>query len=516
MKNKVKNVLIFLILLISIIIVVGSLYYKENFAEQTFESLFYNLKNGTENANTEVVGIAIRQSLGKIIVFLILVYLPIIKLKNKYILDIQFKNKKKSIQIFPLKKSLNKVFYTNVILLMSIIFLLINIGLFDYIREQKNLSTVFEEKYIAKDKVTITFPENKRNLIYIFLESMETSLVSEEEGGGWEYTIIPELAELAKKNINFSNTEKLGGALSVNATTWTVAGMVAQTSGTPLKVSIDANSYSGYGSFLPGVYSLGDILEEEGYNLEVMFGSDSSYGGRKDYFVSHGNYKVFDVNTAIEEGKMAEEDRVWWGFDDDDLFAWAKEEILDLASKDEPFNFIMLTADTHFVDGYLSENVENLYDTQYENIFAYSSKSTYEFIKWIQKQEFYENTTIVVVGDHLGMQTQFYSDHITNKDYIRTVYNVFINSAIPDSNSKNRNFSTMDIFPTVLASTGAEIKGDRIGLGTNLFSGKETLIEEMGFYMFQQELARKSNYYNTYLLQDDYYEMMKEAKVNIE
>ena len=37
----------------------------------------------------------------------------------------------------------------------------------------------------------------------------------------------------------------------------------------------------------------------------------------------------------------------------------------------------------------------------------------------------------------------------------------------------------MDMFPTTLASLGAVIDGDRLGLGTNLFSDKPTLAENL-------------------------------------
>ena len=318
-------------------------------------------------------------------------------------------------------------------------------------------------------------------------------------------------ADLAKENINFSDTEKIGGGYQTFGTGWTIAGMVSQTTGIPLKINITSNSYSGYSSFLPGAYSLGDILKKEGYNLEVMFGSNANFAGRKDFFTVHGDYTIFDVNTAIEQEKMTEEEKVWWGFDDDNLYSWAKEEILNLSQSDQPFNFIMLTADTHFKDGYLSKNAEEIYNEQYENVFAYSSKSINEFIKWIQQQDFYKNTTIVLIGDHLGMQSDFYEEHIKNNNYNRKVYNVFINSAINDTNSKNRKFSTLDIFPTILASIGAKIDGERLGLGTNLFSDKNTLIEELGYDVFNDELSKKSNYYNKYILKGDYLEMLKET-----
>ena len=45
---------------------------------------------------------------------------------------------------------------------------------------------------------------------------------------------------------------------------------------------------------------------------------------------------------------------------------------------------------------------------------------------------------------------------------------------------KNVNITIFDDFPTTLSAMGAEIEGDRLGLGTNLFSAKETLSEKEG------------------------------------
>lgn len=507
MKKRRQTIIATLILILSVVIAAASIFYKTNYAEQTFDTIIYHLLKGSGDANTEVVGIALKILIIPIILSVIILAIPLTSFKKEI--------KIKKLQLYPINRVVNnKIKYSVVILLISIIFALGQIGLYSYIFNQLNRSEIFEEEYVASENIKITFPEEKRNLIYIFLESMETTLVSKENGGGWEYSIIPELEQLAGENINFSNTEKLGGAVSLPGTWWTAAGMVAQTSGVPIKVSLpDHNSYKGFSSFLPGVYSLGDILKKEGYNLKLMVGSDAEFGGREDYFTGHGNYEIFDFYTAIEEGKMTKEDKVWWGYDDDDLFKWAKGEIIELAEQDEPFNFVMLTADTHFTDGYLSENVGDDFDTQYENVFAYSSKCVDEFIKWVQQQDFYENTTIVIVGDHIGMQTEFYKGHL-DKDYTRTVYNTFINSIVPDTNSKNRQFSTLDIFPTVLASIGVEIEGNRLGLGTNLFSGEPTLIEKYGFDQINQELEKRSNYYNKEILGESYIEMLMSSGEN--
>ena len=75
----------------------------------------------------------------------------------------------------------------------------------DMFKNKNERTTIFEDEYVKSQNVKITFPENKRNLIYIFLEAMENSIMSEDNGGGWEYSVIPELEILAKENINFSH-----------------------------------------------------------------------------------------------------------------------------------------------------------------------------------------------------------------------------------------------------------------------------------------------------------------------
>ncbi len=40
---------------------------------------------------------------------------------------------------------------------------------------------------------------------------------------------------------------------------------------------------------------------------------------------------------------------------------------------------------------------------------------------------------------------------------------------------KNREFTTLDMFPTTLAALGCTIEGDKLGFGVNLFPGKRHL-----------------------------------------
>lgn len=63
------------------------------------------------------------------------------------------------------------------------------------------------------------------------------------------------------------------------------------------------------------------------------------------------------------------------------------------------------------------------------------------------------------------------------------------------SEYKNRIASTMDMFPTTIAALGGEIEGDRLGLGTNLFSGRPTLAEELGMDQLNAEVRKNSLFY---------------------
>lgn len=372
----------------------------------------------------------------------------------------------------------------------------------EYLVSQKKESHFIEQNYVDPRTTKITFPEQKRNLIYIYLESMESTYASKEDGGGMDFNCIPELTTLAEENTNFSQSDKLGGGYPAYGCTWTMGGIFAQTSGIPIKntedirnVNEDINdTLAEQTSFSSRAKNLEDILSEEGYNQYFMIGSDATFGGRRTYFESHGKTEIFDYTTAVEEGKIPEGYWVWWGYEDQKLFENAKEKLSEIGTKDEPFNFTMLTVDTHFEDGYVCEQCPTEYDTQYSNVMACSSRQVGEFLKWIQQQDFYENTTIVISGDHPTMDSDYCAEIDQEGNYDRRVFTAYINAAAYAQDQQERTYSTFDNFPTTLAALGVQIDGDRLGLGTNLFSGTKTLLEEFGNSKVNAELKKKSEF----------------------
>lgn len=380
----------------------------------------------------------------------------------------------------------------------------INLG--DYFRElsapQKATTGDFiYDNYVETRDVELEFPEQKRNLIYIYLESMEMTYADQKNGGAFSKNIIPELTDLAKENEDFSgDSDDLNGGLSLPGTTWTMGGMFAQSTGMPLKLPISGLQVESQieTDFFPHLTALGDVLQEHGYHQVLMIGSDASFGGRKAYFETHGGYDIQDYTYAKEHHLIPNEYYVFWGYEDEKLFANAQEELKTLAEEGKPFNLTLLTVDTHFEDGYVCDLCDNAFGkNQYANVMACSSRQVSEFVEWVQDQDFYENTTIVLCGDHPTMDKDFCND--VPDDYQRRTYTAVINSAVqPVAADRERVFSTMDLYPTTLAALGVKIHGNRLGLGTNLFSLTETLLEKYGVESCIAGLEKPSDFMDSF------------------
>lgn len=381
--------------------------------------------------------------------------------------------------------------------LFSLVFAFFSLGIPEYLEVLGEQTTIYEDYYVDPETAEITSPGKPKNLIYICLESMETTYASQKDGGNQPFNYMPNLTAMAGENLAFSDCELLGGFHSPSGTAWTMGALLAMTSGVPFSLEVfgeeSHNSMIYYESFAPGLTTLGDVLEKQGYKQEFLCGSDAAFAGRDTYFKQHGGYEIFDLYTAREKGYIDEDYYVWWGYEDAILFEIAKDEVTRLASSDQPFNFTMLTVDAHHVNGYRCDRCGNQFTNRLANIIACTDSLVFNFVEWCKHQDFYEDTVIVIAGDHPRMDSTL----VKGVDlYDRTMYNCILNADVDlQSKTQNRVFTTFDMFPTTLAAMGFEIKGDRLGLGTNLFSPLPTLAEEKGYDWLDAEISKYSTYY---------------------
>lgn len=463
-----KKVFIVIILLLSNLVFCTYAYIINNLGAMNCFELLYHLTTNIGGVGSFTVLIDAIKS-----IWYLLIFFPLIEFLVLY----DFKTKKPMIG----KKIL---IFSIIFLVLGVFLILNNAKFFEFVKNRLSKTDLFEEYYVDTNNVDIFFDNGKNNLILIYLESMEASLFSTENLGAFEKSRISELEFLAKDNINFSNTDKLGGYFTLDTTSYTSGSIISSTSGTPIY-------YVKGNEVLPSVRTLYDVLKGNDYNLRYIQGSSIKFGAKDMYLKGHGVDNIIDYDSAKEDGLINKDYYVWWGFEDKKLFNFAKEEISELAKDDKPFAYTLLTVDTHFMDGYLDETCDSSFDDHYSNSYACSSKMVYEFVNWIKTQDFYKDTTIVILGDHQTMQNSFYQD----KDYTRTVYDAFINSKISYGNFNNRIVTSFDLYPTILASIGARIEGNRLGLGVNLYSDEETIAEVLGIKEFNEEISKSSDYY---------------------
>lgn len=482
---------IFLILISSLLFSLA-IQFTISYKSTTFERIMYTILN-MDNMNTvENTFSAISITVQKVFfAFVIIVAVCIIPLiissmfsKEKYITLF-----KKKILIYPILVKRWSLLLFGV----SVIAVLISLSFPQFIFNNISITSLYEDYYVEYDKELINFPDKRKNLITIYVESLENSVFSIKNGGTSKDSYMPLLENLTEGYINFSSDDKIGGFHQLNGTGWTAAALVGHTAGIPIYIETQNND----DRYLEGAVSIGEVLEDFGYKNYFLMGSDADFAERDNYLLEHGNYTISDYDSAIKDHMISDDYFVWWGYEDKKLYSFAKEMLLEISRNDEPFNLSILTADTHFYHGYVDYSCPLLFDEYYANSYYCTDQMLYKFVTWIQSQPFYKDTTIVIVGDHLTMRDDFFE---TSKDYERTVYNLFINSSVNTDRTQNRDFTTFDLYPTTLASLGATIDGNRLALGTNLFSNKPTLMEEMGVEEFSSEVSKMSKYYKENIL----------------
>ena len=479
MKRKIFRsfVIAILLILIASFLILPS-WTKHIFGQTTYEQILYNITAKPEKGNLDILG---QYFTDNIIIYLVFILIAI------GLIYISLKSSKKQ----------TRVLMVTIIIgfIVSLVYLLNGLGVPEYLAIVNKSSTIYEDEYINPKNVEIDFPNDKRNLILITLESMDTSFEDYLLKDGSRVNLIPGLSKVAKENTSFKQDSKPSGMQNVTNTTWTAASLIAQSSGVPLLEIVDINFATLKDEFMPGLVTLGDILEDQGYNNYFIMGSDASFGSRDLYYKKHGNYELYDLKYQKEVGRLPEDYMVFWGYEDSKMFEYAKEDLIRISKGNKPFNYNILTANTHFMEGHVDEGNKEKYGG-YADAYYYSDKEVTEFINWVKEQEFYKNTTIVLVGDHRTMNASF----LRNQGNERRLYNTYINP-YKQADNLYREFTVLDTFPTIISAIGGNIKGDRLGLGSDLFSDTETLVEKYGIDELNYQLRLKSDYYKKEFLE---------------
>lgn len=234
----------------------------------------------------------------------------------------------------------------------------------------------------------------------------------------------------------------------------------------------------------PNILSIGKITQQAGYHNIFVQGGNLDFSGTRQFLLNHGfatdNILGYaELTKALEKIPDVYDKTMFITFDDRTVFDVFKKKIQNIPSG-KPFFATMFTFDMHFL---LGEDVN--YTKQ---IHKQTISNLNDFIAWYKEQPFYNDTTLVIIGDHnrMGME-------IKTGDKI---YNAFFN--LPQDLTQNlnvhRKFNQIDIYPTLLEILGFKLPEHKAAIGTSLFSNSKTLAEKYS-YSEQEKILSKIDYF---------------------
>ena len=185
-KCGIKKIGAIVIIILTALFIITSIYVNYTLADSNLESIMYY---STCLGETDLTALYI----GLKICIPIIIVLSIVLYAVFY--DISFGKIKAKFYPFKFMNKHRKVFII-ILFIISFIMLLQCIESINYIIDISSKSDLIEKEYVDPKKTKITFPDEKKNLIVISVESLEYSLFTKGQNGIWDYEVIPELHDL--------------------------------------------------------------------------------------------------------------------------------------------------------------------------------------------------------------------------------------------------------------------------------------------------------------------------------
>jgi phosphoglycerol transferase len=366
-----------------------------------------------------------------------------------------------------------KQHFDNILLAVTALFIVVSpITLFVINSFSVNeMQATFDHDAEMSMKITAR-PDQQRNLVVIYLESLERSYVDID---ATQRAYAP-INDLARQSVEAVNLQQVFG------TTYTIAGIVASQCGVPLissglgDIFFRKRTTVSLEALMPSVTCLGDVLRDDGYTLSYLNGADLNRFSKRGFLKSHGYTRLLgsgDVAPEIMEGRSNA-----FGMNDALLFGYVYDEYDHLSTQAAPFAMSMLTIATHGPDAFLDNECSS--DNQTSKMpaaIACTAKHLQNFISYVRANPAARDTDIVVLSDHLALPNTLETALKAKGDQRRDLF--FINSGA-DAQVIERPATMLDIYPTILEHLGYGLRDGQANLGRSMFNATPNLLERFG------------------------------------
>ncbi|WP_046173829.1 LTA synthase family protein [Domibacillus indicus] len=305
-----------------------------------------------------------------------------------------------------------------------------------------------------------------KNLIMVSVESTQAFVMNNTVNG---QEITPFLNDFAKESLNFTNFYHQTGQGKTSD-----AEFLTENSLYPLSRGAVFFTHSGN-----EFNSMAERLEENGYFSNAMHANNKSFWNRDIMYESIGYERFYNVNDY----EVNEDNSVNWGMKDIPFF---EQSVGLMKEMPQPFYSKMITLTNHHPFYYDDEDklIEEFNSNsgtlnRYFVTVRYTDEALKTFVEDLKKAGLYENSVIVLYGDHYGISenhneamAQYLGKEVT--PYVSAeLQKVPFMIHIPGV--KGKEISTVggqvDVRPTLLHLLGIDTKED-IQFGQDLLSAE--------------------------------------------
>ncbi|MFC6333970.1 LTA synthase family protein [Paenibacillus septentrionalis] len=339
-----------------------------------------------------------------------------------------------------------------------------------------------------------------KNIIMIQLESFQNFLVNLSVDG---QEITPNFNKLVNEHYYFNKFYQQVGQGNTSDAEYVVnSSLYIPSRGAATQMYADRE--------LP---SLPKLLAKHNYDSATFHTNVVEFWNRGELYESLGFNHYYDAKY------YGEEDTVFFGPSDDVLYDKTLDKLIEMDAAEHPFYAHVISMTAHHPYTMPAEKQLITLPESYQNTLVgnyliaqnYADHALGKFIDQLKAQGLWDNSLIVLYGDHLGLpiysldshelelMKEFYGRDYTYMDMINIPL-VFINEGVTEPQVFDQIGGQVDIMPTIANLLGISME-DQLHFGQDIFNHHENLLPQRyylptGSFLTSEELFLSGSGYD--------------------